>query len=262
MKLDWGNIIFNSESEYYETLGFLSQDREILDLRTESNQKAGAWGEQIRFYWNEIVDIQSLPRPLKDAFALTTSDKQRRLSATAYIRNIRDNHSFSKCNEPDDSYTKHWHKTSLDDVVKTVPIQYHPDFYRGYNWNSEITNRINANAEVAWDNITSEKEGAQKGYYTTKYERSKANRDAAIKIHGCKCNICGFDFEVTYGELGKAFIEVHHIKPLATLDSEVTIDPNTDLICVCSNCHRMLHRFKDYMIAVDELKRIVNNNNK
>ena len=53
--------------------------------------------------------------------------------------------------------------------------------------------------------------------------------------------ICGFDFEQKYGELGKGYIEVHNIKPLATLEQEVFVNLETDLICVCANCHRMLH---------------------
>lgn len=50
-------------------------------------------------------------------------------------------------------------------------------------------------------------EGKKKVYYTTKYERSTKNREAAIRIHGTKCMICGFDFEEKYGELGKIFWE-------------------------------------------------------
>ena len=53
--------------------------------------------------------------------------------------------------------------------------------------------------------------------------------------------ICGFDFEEKYGELGKGYIEVHHIKPLSEIDEEVVVNPETDLICVCSNCHRKIH---------------------
>ena len=72
--------------------------------------------------------------------------------------------------------------------------------------------------------------------------------------------ICGFDFGQKYGELGKGYIEVHHIKPLATWEQEVVINPETDLICVCANCHRMLHRFKNYIVPVEELKYIVDDN--
>lgn len=105
-------------------------------------------------------------------------------------------------------------------------------------------------------------EGKKTVYYTTKYERSVQNREEAIRIHGTKCMICGFDFEKKYGELGKGYIEVHHIKPLSDLNEEVVVNPATDLICVCSNCHRMLHRFRNYMVSVEELRRIVEDNEK
>ena len=119
---------------------------------------------------------------------------------------------------------------------------------------------INWDDETAHEEIDGYAEGKKKVYYTTKYERNSKNREAAIRIHGTKCMICGFDFEETYGELGKGYIEVHHIKPLSELEEEVVIDPEKDLICVCSNCHRMLHRFKSYIISVEELKQIVEDN--
>ena len=72
--------------------------------------------------------------------------------------------------------------------------------------------------------------------------------------------ICGFDFGEKYGLLGKGYIEVHHIKPLFEIDGETVVNPETDLICVCSNCHRMLHRFKSYIVSVEELKQIVEEN--
>jgi len=31
------------------------------------------------------------------------------------------------------------------------------------------------------------------------------------------CEVCGFDFEQVYGELGKKFIEAHHIKPVSQM---------------------------------------------
>ena len=69
--------------------------------------------------------------------------------------------------------------------------------------------------------------------------------------------ICGFDYEKVYGELGRGYIEVHHIKPLASQEEEVRVNPETDLICVCANCHRMLHRYRNYIISVEELRRII-----
>lgn len=55
------------------------------------------------------------------------------------------------------------------------------------------------------------------------------------------CEICGFSFIEIYGELGKDFIEGHHTIPVSELTSE-TIVKSTDILMVCSNCHRMLHR--------------------
>jgi 5-methylcytosine-specific restriction protein A len=55
------------------------------------------------------------------------------------------------------------------------------------------------------------------------------------------CKVCGFDFLKVYGELGRGYIEAHHIKPLATLKPDETVRVQ-DLLPVCSNCHRMLHR--------------------
>ena len=45
-----------------------------------------------------------------------------------------------------------------------------------------------------------------------------------------------------YGKVGESFIEVHHKKPLASLRERVKIDPKEDLVCLCSNCHSMIHR--------------------
>lgn len=54
------------------------------------------------------------------------------------------------------------------------------------------------------------------------------------------CEVCGFDFERTYGVLGRDYIEVHHIAPLHVVGHrETKLD---DLACLCSNCHRMCHR--------------------
>lgn len=56
-----------------------------------------------------------------------------------------------------------------------------------------------------------------------------------------KCRICGMRFEDVYGVLGREFAEAHHIIPLSKLKRTVHSTVN-DLITVCSNCHRMLHK--------------------
>ena len=99
------------------------------------------------------------------------------------------------------------------------------------------------------------------GHLTT-FERKKCNRDACLAKHGYKCQVCGFDFEEHYGELGRHFIEVHHIVPLSTIRREYIINPETDLIPLCSNCHSMIHRFSNEAMPINEFKKLYNSFNK
>lgn len=101
-------------------------------------------------------------------------------------------------------------------------------------------------------------EGKKIEYYVTKYERNSMYREQAIKIHGLTCQICGFNFEKIYGKLGEGYIEVHHRKPLFSMDYEVVPNPETDMICVCSNCHKMLHRHRSSILSPEELITILN----
>lgn len=53
------------------------------------------------------------------------------------------------------------------------------------------------------------------------------------------CEACGFDFERTYGERGRGYIECHHVVPLHTTGSRTT--RLNDLALLCANCHRVIH---------------------
>ncbi len=69
------------------------------------------------------------------------------------------------------------------------------------------------------------------------------------------CSICGFSFEKIYGDIGKEFIEAHHIIPVAELKPETKVSIS-DLIAVCSNCHRMLH-CKQPLLSKKKLQKII-----
>lgn len=85
------------------------------------------------------------------------------------------------------------------------------------------------------------------------FKRNKKTIDASLK-----CEICGFSFSETYGVLGQGFVEVHHIEPISQRkqSKETTFD---DLILVCSNCHRMLHRklYGKKYLSIEELKELL-----
>ncbi len=100
-------------------------------------------------------------------------------------------------------------------------------------------------------------EGKQRERFINYYERDPKLRSDAILFHGTKCKVCNFDFEDKYGDRGKNFIEVHHLKPVSELEGETIVDPKTDMTVVCSNCHRMIHRKKNDVLSVEELKRMI-----
>jgi hypothetical protein len=101
------------------------------------------------------------------------------------------------------------------------------------------------------------KEGKIQNYYGKRYERVPENRKRAIEIHGLTCSICGFDFEKIYGLRGHGFIEIHHINSLSSFEDEQNVNPATDLFPVCSNCHQMIHRIRENVLSIEDMKKIL-----
>ncbi|MGU3389156.1 HNH endonuclease [Sphingomonas sp. M1A8_2b] len=99
---------------------------------------------------------------------------------------------------------------------------------------------------------------AEGGYEYRKhrrYERNPINvrrKKASIRNAGLPlaCEACDFDFEEAYGERGADYIEVHHKKPIHTVKAG-TVPKLSDLALLCSNCHRMAHRWGKLMSVED-----------
>jgi 5-methylcytosine-specific restriction protein A len=78
----------------------------------------------------------------------------------------------------------------------------------------------------------------------------------ALKRDGrVSCVACGFDFGKSYGKLGEGYIECHHARPLSSLMAERRSRVE-DVVLVCSNCHRMIHRRRPWL-AVSEVRRLL-----
>jgi 5-methylcytosine-specific restriction enzyme A len=77
----------------------------------------------------------------------------------------------------------------------------------------------------------------------------KRARDRFLRDYGkLVCAVCGFDFAARYGHVGAGYIECHHTVPI----SDLTPGAKTklrDLIPLCSNCHRMVHRRRPWLSA-------------
>ena len=168
-----------------------------------------------------------------------------------YIKERKTSYGFSNKEVPYRFYVlKNFQK--IEPPMQLIP---NPRSYIYYSLKDLMVDTDFKQTEELETVVYAGKEGNQKQYYVTKYERNPENRKEAIRIHGCKCQVCGFDFEKTYGDLGKGYIEVHHTKQLYSLDEEMVVNPETDLVCVCANCHRMLHRKKNEIVTVEKLSK-------
>lgn len=106
-------------------------------------------------------------------------------------------------------------------------------------------------------------EGRKRKTQSTTYERSTAVRKAAVEYYRREdghivCAICDFNFYEVYGDRGKDFIEIHHETPLyETNGEERTVflsEAVKNVKPVCSNCHRIIHRKRNEISTISEMK--------
>lgn len=100
-------------------------------------------------------------------------------------------------------------------------------------------------------------EGSIRQILVNAYERSSAARAACLAHYGYACSVCGFDFGMAYGSIGKDFIHVHHLKEISSIGTEYKIDPIQDLRPICPNCHAMVHKRKP-AYSIGDLKQLLN----
>ena len=101
--------------------------------------------------------------------------------------------------------------------------------------------------------LESFREGQQRDRFIRHRHREARLREAKISEHAkrnagrlpCEVPNCCFDFEATYGDLGRQFAHVHHLKPLAEADADGYMTTLADMAVVCANCHAMIHRGGD-----------------
>jgi len=74
------------------------------------------------------------------------------------------------------------------------------------------------------------------------FARNPALVREARAVRGYTCEACDFNFEDTYGPLGREYIECHHVDPLGARDEPTTHTRVSDVRMLCANCHRMVHR--------------------
>jgi 5-methylcytosine-specific restriction protein A len=125
---------------------------------------------------------------------------------------------------------------------------------------SIIENTVKNEIEEANDDLLF-KEGKQSSHNISYAMRNNDARKKCLEYYfpnneHYKCQICTFDFEDFYGELGKKYIIVHHKKSITLVAREIgehEINPRIDLIPVCPNCHSMIHK-RNPPYDIEEIK--------
>ncbi|MBB5393922.1 MULTISPECIES: HNH endonuclease [unclassified Herbaspirillum] len=103
-------------------------------------------------------------------------------------------------------------------------------------------------------------EAEEGGLATRSHHHRERNRQLvkkakarALKLHGrLFCVVCNFDFSAYYGDIGEGIIDVHHTKPIHTMQpGEKT--KISDLVLLCANCHRIIHSRRKWL-TVEEVR--------
>ncbi len=104
-------------------------------------------------------------------------------------------------------------------------------------------------------------EGSEYEIRGIRYERDQKARTQCVEYYKslnrgiCRCDICKMSFEEVYGEdIGKDFIEVHHLIPISERGGDYKVNPITDLIPLCSNCHAMVHKGMGKGVTIEKIR--------
>ncbi len=84
------------------------------------------------------------------------------------------------------------------------------------------TAKVRHNPFLETDIETRYTEGVPNQVTLTVYERNPHARKACLEKYGYSCLVCDFNFEKAYGEFGKDFIHVHHLRHLGTIRGSYT----------------------------------------
>lgn len=147
----------------------------------------------------------------------------------------------------------------LEKDYKKAPKGYGSGLIQTWSFKSPTNFGSNQVVEHQLDGINEDKEyfeGEANQITVDRYERNRDARQKCIDYYKAICSVCLIDFGKTYGEIGRGFIHVHHLKPMSQIRENYQVDPIKDLRPVCPNCHAMIHRQKE-PLTIEELKKIM-----
>lgn len=111
-----GQISFNSNTEYYQALGYLAKSDGTTSLTWENNEQQGAWGSEGRIHF--YIDNPQITGYFRHTKG--TGNIVSRTNCNEFLLNLHQNHNFVNGKKQD-----------IDAIRSTVPTEYISDFNYG-----------------------------------------------------------------------------------------------------------------------------------
>lgn len=247
------------------TIGTKYTRKDIYEiLNVPENRQKGAWNTGYREYEGSIYIFVNVNTPGREG-----TDHNNKWEGDILHWNAKaasDIHQKTIRELMDPAITKHVFtrtdnrapfiyegKAAVFSFKDKIPVQ--------IDWEFHSLNDIDNLCESEETSYAAEKYTRTQIIHVNSYERNREARRICIGYHGCKCKICGFDYEKFYGKYAENFIQVHYIKPEIEIGEDYVFDPIRDMIPVCANCHSVIHR-KKRMLTVEEIKAMVHKKEK
>src|ERR1035437_252923 len=150
--------------------------------------------------------------------------------------------------------------TLLSSVARVAPVAGIERADSGKRMADAATNDSPEISELDEDILACAPEGRKTLRFHLSGERSRSLRQRKVKqvrlaAGKLECEVCSFDFETVFPDIGEGFCEVHHLRPIATLTEDSPPTDPDELAIVCSNCHRMLHK-RALPYGIEELRNL------
>jgi hypothetical protein len=259
--IDYEDLIIKKLKELFKNNGIY--DEKIFKLKNDKKyyyvncfKDFKQQGNHISFSVNQKKDKPGIciktdidfEREFKDEYLQTIENELDLFHKCGHDRQFTFLSKQKNYNSPEN---KRWAYDSFIIIYNILADKFKVKKITENNINTDDSPILNSNQEIKdiqedtlskyFDNPEQLTDGEKKYIQSIRYERKPENRRTALKMHGTICKACEFDFNDFYGEdLAKNFIEVHHINPVS--EGLQKINPEIDLIPLCSNCHSMIHR--------------------
>ena len=208
----------------------------------EEPPSPGIWANMKRYYRIDLEDYHPLTKPLP-------------------VRELEETYGNEIRREILEIAPRFYPFTKYGDTIRTVRGRYlarcTDNLYLLIKTIAKLEEGINESRRGI-DSPHSEYSEALR-YSKEKYfwARNRELAREAKKYYGFRCQICESTYEEIYGNLGKSYIECHHLNPLSErAEREWTKEIRTnikDVTILCANCHRIVHSRKR-ALSIDFVK--------